>query len=159
MKGFYSDESKSDRTCSPSPSSANICGPAETLLVVGDDPVFRELEAQIFCDLGYKVLKAGSSAEALHLAGVATTIHLLFTDFWMPEADALELTRQFRTVHPSIPALLVSDSVPVMESQAGDLHQLAILEKPFTPHELIYKVRMLLDQVAPLPLRPIKDKS
>jgi CheY-like chemotaxis protein len=163
MKAFHSDHPKTDATCSPSrqasPSAANISDPAETLLVVGDDPVFRELEVQVLCDLGYKVLKAGSSAEGLQLAGVTATIHLLLTDFWMSEADALEFTRRFRTAHPSTPALLVSNSVPVMQNEAGDLDQLAILEKPFTSDELIYKVRMLLDKVAPLPMRTAKKKS
>jgi CheY-like chemotaxis protein len=84
----------------------------QTLLVVDDDPVFRDLEAQILSHAGYEVLQADGAAEALRLAGNTATIDLLLTDFRMPQTDGLELTQQFRAAHPETPVLLISGEQP-----------------------------------------------
>jgi two-component system cell cycle sensor histidine kinase/response regulator CckA len=123
------------------------------LLVVDDEPVLRNVETQILRLHGYTVLEAESAAEALRVAAVTKTIHLLVTDFWMPEVDGLELTRQFRAVHPKTPVLMVSGSLPMIEHKADDLEHFAILAKPFQFNELLHKVRTLLDATAPLPIR------
>jgi DNA-binding response OmpR family regulator len=125
-------------------------GEARTVLVVDDEPVIRSLLAQILSQEGFKVLQAGGPTEALRLATTAT-IHLLLTDFSMPEGDGLELTRRFRTVHPRAPVLIVSGSLPAIDRNHLDLF--GMLEKPFVVDELVRKVRLLLNEVSPLPLR------
>jgi DNA-binding response OmpR family regulator len=137
------------------PSVARICEPPETLLVVDDDPMLRDAETQILRLRGYAVLEARGAAEALRLAREAAAIHLLITDFSMPEVDGLELTRRFRAVHPKTPVLMVSGSFPLIQSKAGDLDHFEFLAKPFQLDELLYKVRALLDAAAPLPIRKL----
>src|SRR5579864_6729282 len=90
-----------------SPPSRMSSDPAETLLVVDDEPMIRDLEAHILRLNGYTVLQAQDAAEALRLAGETEKIHLLITDFSMPEVDGLELSRRFRAVHPKAPVLMV----------------------------------------------------
>ena len=157
MKAFHSDKAKSDLTYSEppseSPSPAKISEPAKTLLVVDDDPMVRDLQSQILRLQGYTVLQAESAAEALRLAREAAAIHLLITDFSMPEVDGLELTRRFRAVHPKTPVLMVSGSLPLIQHGADDLDRLEFLAKPFQFNELRHKVRTLLDAAAPLPIR------
>jgi two-component system cell cycle sensor histidine kinase/response regulator CckA len=138
---------------SPSPFSAKMCGPAETLLVVDDDPMIRELEAQILRLQGYTVLQAASAAEAMRLASQAAPIHLLVTDFLMPEVDGLELTRRFRAVRPKTPVLMVLGSLPMTIDKTQDLDAFECLPKPFAIRDLLDKVRILLDAASPLPLR------
>src|SRR5712671_359241 len=100
----------------------------KTLLVVDDEPAIRELVAKVLCQEGYNALQAGGAAEALRLAATAT-IHLLITDFSMPGADGLELTRRFRTVYPKAPVLMVSGSlVAGLVSRYDDLDRFGILE-------------------------------
>ena len=82
-----------------------------------DEPLVRELETQILRLQGYKVLQAENAAEALRLAGKAAAIHLLITDLAMPDVDGLELTRQFRAVHPETPVLMVSGSLPLLRTR------------------------------------------
>ena len=132
---------------------ARISEPPKTLLVVDDDPMVREVETQILRLQGYTVLEAESAAEALRLAREAAAIHLLITDFSMPEVDGLELTRQFREVHPKTPVLMVSGSLPLIQDRADDLDRFEFLAKPFQFNELLHKVRTLLDAAAPLPIR------
>jgi DNA-binding response OmpR family regulator len=130
-----------------------MADPTETLLVVDDNPLVRDLETQILRMHGYRVLSAQDAAEALRLAREAAAIHLLITDFSMPEADGLELTRRFRLVHPKTPVLMVSGSLPSIQNKAGDLDRFEFLAKPFHYLELLQKVRALLDVVAALPIR------
>jgi DNA-binding response OmpR family regulator len=123
------------------------------LLVVDDEPLVRDVETQILRLQGYTVLEAENAAEALRVAAATKTIHLLVTDFWMPDFDGLELARRFRAVHPKTPVLMVSGSLPMIKDRADDLDRFAILAKPFQFDELLHKVRTLLDAAAPLPLR------
>jgi DNA-binding NtrC family response regulator len=116
-------------------------GARQTLLVVDDDPVFRDLEAQILSHAGYEVLQAEGAAEALRLADNTTTIDLLLTDFRMPLTDGLELTQQFRAAHPETPVLLISGEQPPLADHPDAPEFLA---KPFTLSQLVQKVRCLL---------------
>jgi DNA-binding response OmpR family regulator len=122
-----------------------------TLLVVDDSEVVRKLEAGILRQAGYDVLEAENAAEALRLAMETKVIHLLITDFSMPEVDGLELTRRFRAVHPKTPVLMVSGSLALLRDETPDLHGLEILPKPFGFAELLKKVRSLLDATVPQP--------
>jgi two-component system phosphate regulon response regulator OmpR len=129
--------------------STERIGEPHTLLVVDDDPMFRELTSQMLCGEGYMVLKAEDADGALQLASTAH-VALLLANFWAPEADPLKLGRQFRALHPETPVLMVSDSVPMMHRRTENLERFAILAKPFTFNELVHEVRTLLDSVAPL---------
>lgn len=136
------------------PPPARISEPPRTVLVVDDDPMVRDLETQILRLQGYTVLEAESAAEALRVAGETATIHLLITDLAMPEVDGLELTRRFRAVHPKTPVLMVSGSLPLLHVRSEpDLERFEFLPKPFEFHELLHKVRTLLDAAASLPIR------
>jgi DNA-binding response OmpR family regulator len=120
---------------------------------VDDDPMLRDLETEILRLHGYTVLPAEDAAEALRLAREAAAIHLLITDYSMPEVDGLELTRRFREVHPKTPVLMVSGSKLPVRRRTDHLDRFEILEKPFVFQELLHKVRSLLDAVVPLPIR------
>jgi CheY-like chemotaxis protein len=157
MKSLQSDLHRNSPIHSPAisepPSPARISGPTRTLLVVDDDPMLRDVETQILRLHGYTVLEAESAAEALRVAASTAAIHLLLTDFSMPEVNGLELTRRFRAVHPKTPVLMVSGSLPLIRHKADDLDRFEVLEKPFEFKELLHKVRTLLDGAAPLPIR------
>ena len=140
-------------TISAFPPPARISEPARTLLVVDDEPILRDVETEVLRLQGYTVLPAEGAAEALRLAREAAAIHLLITDFSMPQVNGLELTRRFRAVHPKTPVLMVSASLPSLQNSADDLDRFEFLAKPFVFNELLHKVRTLLDAVAPLPRR------
>ena len=151
MSPFPHDPSYCDSNHQPGPSVARIADPP-TVLVVDDDSVFRELEARALRQQGYNVLQAGCAAEALRLIGATATLHLLLTDFSMPGADGLELTRQFQALRPETPVLLVSGSLPLIEGRVNRLAGVFVLAKSSTFDELLEKVSALLTEVTPLPL-------
>ena len=117
----------------------------ETLLLVDDDPAVRKLEAEILSRRGYRVLQAQSAEEALKVARQAVVIHRLITDFSMPQADGLELSHRFRSLHPQTPVLIISGSLPVLGDGTRDLDHAVLLARPVTWNELLDTVRLLLD--------------
>jgi two-component system, cell cycle response regulator CpdR len=158
MKPFDSNAPEGGTMYSPPksafPSPTEITEPARTLLVVEDDPVVRLLLTQGLSRQGFQVLQAENPAEALRVAGATPTIHLLLTDYSMPGGNGLDLAREFRTVHPMTPVLMVSGSRPQNLDQVAGLDRFEILDKPFVFDDLFHKVRTLVDAVAPLPRRP-----
>jgi DNA-binding response OmpR family regulator len=152
--GLYGKGPVHSPATSELPPPARISEPPKTLLVVDDEPMVRDVLTQVLSVEGYKVLPADGAAEALRLAREAAAIHLLITDLTMPEIDGFELTRQFRTVHPETPVLMVSGSFQFLHVEIKpDLGRFDYLAKPFHPDELLHKVRTLLDAAAPFPIR------
>jgi len=126
-------------------------GELQTILVVDDDAMVRAFEVELLSSQGYKVLQADSGAEALRCARTAT-IHLLLTDFAMPDLDGLELTQRVRSIHPEMPVLMVSGSLPSTDNRMENLARFELLPKPFEFDEFLQKVRMLIKNEAPFPL-------
>jgi len=125
----------------------------ETLLVVDDDEAIRGLEVRALRHLGYKVLEAEGPVKAMRLAIATPAIHLLLTDFWMPEGTGLELTRRFRTLHPKTPVLMVSGCLQAIDRLAAHRAWFGVLAKPFTQIDLAHWVRTLLSGATNQPRR------
>ena len=68
----------------------------KTLTVVDNEAHSLEVEAQVLGGSGYRVLPAGDLAEALRVAAATPPIHLLLTDFSLPDGDGFELAHRFR---------------------------------------------------------------
>jgi len=157
MNSFPSDQSYGDSDywlpkTRFGPSAVSIADPP-TLLVVDDDPCFRELETRALCAQGYKVLQADGAAEALRLAGATPTIHLLLTNFLLPDINGLELAWQFRALHPTTPVLMISGALSLIQGRIPKLDRFAVLGKTSSFDELLGKVHALLAEVSPLRLR------
>ena len=136
---------------SPSLAQGDLKG--KTLLVVEDEAVLRELEVQILGSSGCRVLQAGCVAEALRLTAATAPIHLLLTDFSLPDGNGFDLAHRFRMLHPQAAVILVSGSVTELDGRVHGLEQFAMMEKPFKFHELLRMVRALLADTPP-PARP-----
>ena len=119
---------------------------AETVLVVEDEEIVRELVCQVLSDRGYNVLCAPNGSAAMRMsAEYMAEIKLLITDVVMPEMGGMELARKLSAERPSIKVLYVSGYSESDISEQGVLEaELEFLEKPFTPQVLIRKVREVL---------------
>ena len=74
---------------------------AETVLVVEDEDIVRNLGVLILEGLGYKVMQAGNGDEATFLAaGYRERIDLLLTDVVMPGMNGRELATQLVAAPP-----------------------------------------------------------
>ncbi len=119
---------------------------AETLMVVEDEEIVRELVCQVLKEHGYDVLCASNGAEALKMSGERRgRISLLITDVVMPQMGGLELSRRLTALRPDLKVLYVSGYSEDDMSEQGVLSaDMEFLEKPFTPQAITKKVREIL---------------
>ncbi|HYE86242.1 MAG TPA: PAS domain S-box protein [Vicinamibacterales bacterium] len=120
----------------------------ETILVVEDQPDVRAISRLILERSGYVVHEASRPSTALAMirnGGLKPA--LLFTDVVMPEMSGRELAERLRAEVPGLKVLLTSgytdDAMTKHQVLESDL---AFLPKPFTPNELLQRVREVLGQ-------------
>jgi CheY-like chemotaxis protein len=123
-------------------------GGGETILMVEDEAMVRELVQDALRDLGYKVLVAHNGEAALSLVNhYPDPIDLLLTDVIMPRMSGRELAEQLRMLRPDINVLFMSGYTDDAVIRHGLLMaEVAFLHKPFSASELAGKVRLVLDK-------------
>ena len=119
----------------------------ERILVIDDDPGFRELLAAILSDEGYEVESGGSIGDALRL-GAARQYNLVISDLRLPDGSGIEVLRWFSEQAPNVPVIMIT-AFGTFESavEAVKLGAEDYLGKPLnSPDELRITVRRALDQ-------------
>lgn len=119
----------------------------ESILVVEDEEIVRNLLCAVLTEAGYEVICAASPSGALRLAKEhAGRIDLLITDVVMPEMHGPAVARLLLEHRPDLKILYVSGYSENDISDQGVIEPgLEVLQKPFTQHSLIRKVREVLD--------------
>jgi two-component system cell cycle sensor histidine kinase/response regulator CckA len=113
-------------------------GMGETVLVVDDQDVVRDVIKLSLESAGYRVLEAATPTEALALARDAgADVDLLVTDVVMPEMDAFELANRISFELPAVRVLYTS-------GYTNAAAEGPFIQKPFTPAQLIEKVGAVL---------------
>ncbi len=88
-------------------------GTGQTVLVVDDDPLVREITASLLETLGYRVLRAEDGRQALETVLRAPgEIDLVLSDVSMPELDGLGLVHALREHGVETPVVLMSGYTP-----------------------------------------------
>jgi two-component system cell cycle sensor histidine kinase/response regulator CckA len=121
---------------------------SETILLVEDNPALRELACVLLEDSGYTVFASAGPEEAMQTAkDTQRKIDLLLTDIVMPRLDGRELANQMIAVRPDLKVLYMSGHGDDAVSHGRAVKRAAILvQKPFTKHTLLQKVREALDR-------------
>ena len=119
---------------------------SETVMVVEDEEIVRELVCEVLEDYGYTVLCASQGAEAMQMAhNHRGKIDLLVTDVIMPEMNGHELATKLTHERPNMKVLYVSG---YSDNDIGDHGTLDprydLLQKPFTPQTLARKIREVI---------------
>ena len=120
----------------------------ETVLLVEDEALVRQLTHEILRRNGYRVLEAADGIEALGVVrNYDGQIDLLLTDVVMPRMSGHELVEQARPLRPAMQVLYVSGYSEEAILRQGQLTAgIELLPKPFTPGVLTAKIRELLDR-------------
>jgi two-component system OmpR family response regulator len=123
------------------------------ILVIEDDADIRRMIAEFLQQSGYRVQTARGGGELDRILEVSR-IDLLILDIGLPQEDGLSLCRRIRTFS-SVPIIMLTargselERVTGLETGADDY-----LTKPFSPHELLARIRALLRRVQSAPRAP-----
>jgi CheY-like chemotaxis protein len=130
------------------PSGAEtINGGKETILLVEDEPVVRELVRDILTTYNYSIVEAGSGIEALRVWDERDgKIDLLLTDIIMPEGlNGRELAKQLKGRKPDLKVIFSSGYSAETLGKNFREDDTAFLPKPYLPAQLAQLVRQRLD--------------
>ena len=132
----------------PPTRAAPARGGNESLLLVEDDPLVREMAARVLRAGGYRVLVAADGAEALQVASrEGAALRLLATDVVLPGLDGKTLADELVRRLPGLRVLFISGHTREVVGRHGVDDAVAeFLAKPFTAPALLDKVRGLLDR-------------
>ncbi len=121
---------------------------SETILLVEDDELVRDLANRLLKQLGYKVLEATNGQEALGVVKEhdGETIHLLLTDIVMPQMGGKDLADWLKISRPNVKVLYTSGYADNAIVHHGVLDPgTHFVQKPFSLKTLSHKVREVLD--------------
>jgi signal transduction histidine kinase/ActR/RegA family two-component response regulator len=122
-------------------------GGSETILVVEDDEALRGLAQRILRSAGYLVLEASNANMAIEVGTMYEgEIHLLLTDVVMPQQNGRTVGARLTALRPSLRVLFMSgyNDEDVLRRGVSTAKS-QFLQKPFTPEQLMRRVREVLD--------------
>lgn len=120
------------------------------VLVVDDEPKIVRLARDYLEHSGFEVLEAGNGNDALRIAR-AERPNVIVLDLGLPGMDGLDVTRALRQVS-NVPIIILtargdeSDRIVGLELGADDY-----VVKPFSPKELVARVRAVLRRAELIP--------
>jgi PAS domain S-box-containing protein len=141
--------------------TASVRGGTETILLVEDETMLREIVADVLAQQGYQVLQAVSAVEALQIWDKQDgRIDFLLTDMIMPEGmGGMDLAIQLRQRKPELKILFMSGYSSEFMSGTLKLEGSGFLAKPFQPSKLVQAIRHVLDGPSPHASTAIPGKT
>ena len=125
-----------------------------TILVVEDEPALRQMASRVLRGRGYRVVAAGSAAEAMAVwAEHGASIDLLFTDLVLPDGQSgRHVAKQLAAVRPSLTIIYTSGYSSDFVSEDFVLEQgVNFLQKPYELANLLEIIQRGFDVEAELP--------
>ncbi len=117
-----------------------------SILVVDDELLIRDLLYDFFQDQGWEISIASDGKKAMEILK-SKDIDLLLTDIKMPEMDGLELTKYVRENYPDMPVVLmtgfpsVDSAVTALRAKVEDY-----IVKPFNINKLYKTVESKVNE-------------
>jgi DNA-binding response OmpR family regulator len=131
---------------------------APHILIIDDDPDIRELVTEYLCDNDMRVTSRASGKDLFEMLE-REAIDLVLLDLKLPGEDGMQLTRAVRE-RATIPIILLTgrkdeaDRVMGLELGADDY-----VTKPFSPRELLARVRAVLRRYQVQTTLPERDNT
>jgi signal transduction histidine kinase/CheY-like chemotaxis protein len=126
-----------------------VCGGNETILLVEDEPVLRDMAHILLQECGYRVLEAATGVEAIQAwERYSGPVDLLLTDMVMPGGmSGMELAQKLLVSKPKLRVVFTS-GYSVNELDTDFIHRggAVFLQKPYTRATLTKAVRECLDK-------------
>jgi len=129
--------------------NAPVTGGAETILLVEDEAILREMARDILKDCGYRLLEAATGKEALDVwRKCASEVDLLLTDMVMPEGiSGVDLAERLLADRPDLKIIFTSGYTSTeINAELLSRSQARFLQKPYSHTTLARAVRDCLDR-------------
>ena len=123
-----------------------MCEMADLVLVVDDEPKIVKLAQDYLERSGFRVATATDGSDALAVAREARP-DLVVLDLNLPGMDGLDVCRSLRR-HSDVPIIMLTARVEETDRLIGlELGADDYITKPFSPRELVARVRAVLRRV------------
>ncbi len=134
----------------PPPAGNRYSPTMPTILLVDDDPHIRDMLRFALTREGLAVAEAENGVQALDMAA-SLRPDLIILDIMMPEMDGTEVCRQLRR-HSRVPIVFLSSRDDEIDRVLGlELGGDDYVGKPFSPRELVARVKAVLRRTADMP--------
>lgn len=147
-------EAEADKAGADAPAENVVTGGSETILVVEDEQMLREMACEILQAGGYQVLQAATGRQALEIWNEhREQIDLVLTDMVMPEGmSGAELAEQLVAGNHRLKIVFMSGyTAHEMKSDMLQRLNATFMAKPYGHLELARAIRSALDQPASAP--------
>ena len=123
-------------------------GGSETILLVDDEPMVRDLSSRILSRVGYRVVEASNGEEAVGIYNERmNSIDLVILDLIMPQMGGLQCLEKLLEINRDVKVVIATG-----HSSRGEASTIlpglvkGFIEKPFEMDELLRIVREALDE-------------
>jgi len=139
---LVSEETPLETTCRVMPK-----GGSETILIVDDEELVRDLGARILTKAGYKVIGASNGKEALKMYQEnRDEISLILLDLIMPEMGGKQCLEELLSINPQVKVLIASGySADGSTKESTEIGARGFVAKPYDVRQLLETVRNVLD--------------
>ncbi len=125
-------------------------GGSETVLLVDDNPLIRDVGRLILESYGYRVLLAEDGARALEVyRQEAKRIDLVILDLTMPQLSGRDVLQGLIQINPEVRVLFASGYSPDLGSGPGMERVQGFIHKPYREQDLAKTVRAVFDRAKP----------
>jgi len=122
------------------------------VLVVDDEPGIAEIVRDYLVRAGYRVTLTGSGTDAMAIARTRKP-DLIVLDLGLPQMDGLDVTRALRK-QSNVPIIMLTARVDESDKLIGlELGADDYVTKPFSPKELVARVRAVFRRIDAAPER------
>jgi PAS domain S-box len=122
-------------------------GGTETILLVEDEEMLRELAKMALKGKGYNVITASDGEEAIRIYKVhGKEIALVLSDMGLPKLDGYSAFKELKQINPAIKFVLASGYFdPEQKPEILKSGVKGFIQKPYVPNEMLNKIRNVLD--------------
>jgi CheY-like chemotaxis protein len=121
---------------------------SETILLVEDEELVREVVRDSLEEAGYRILEAGNGEEALKVCEKRdVAIDLMITDVVMPKMNGRELAEKAKVLRPEMKILFISGyTEDTILRQGVEVGAAGFIQKPFSTADLTVRIKGILKE-------------
>ncbi|GBF38770.1 ATP-binding response regulator [Leptospira johnsonii] len=139
---------RSEMNIKPVYSESESLGGQESILVIEDEELLRDMLADLLRSKGYKVYLAADGEDGVEQFLLRhSQIQLVLTDLGLPKFGGGEVIKRIRAIHSSVKILLASGFMePELKLSLKDFGVSYFIQKPYLGTEILSCIRSALDQ-------------